>query len=128
MDEANRSSGCGLLQPPGSGGFDSAGSRDGSPRVAVAARRTETEGHPAAAFGIGVPVRCADLAGVVGTFPRTATWECAAKLPDTTRTLRGRRRISDRASRRFSERRKRARLDASRSLRMWARTIWAKPF
>jgi hypothetical protein len=79
--------------------------------VAAPTRGPETEGNSIAASGTCVRLGCAGLAGVVDTFPLPSTGNIPAQL-----SVRGGipgswyRRI-DRASRWFSERRKRARLE-----------------
>jgi len=61
------------LQPAGGSDFDSSGCRYRTGRMAVPTRGTEAEGHSIAAPRSGMCFDDDDLAGVVGTFPRTTT-------------------------------------------------------
>ncbi len=62
---------CGVLQLARGGDFNSPGSRHWATRVAVSTRGEEAEGNPFAAFGSRVCLKRDDMAGVVGTFPRS---------------------------------------------------------
>src|SRR2546425_8188423 len=61
--------------------FDPPGSSHGYPRVAVPARRAETEGHSTTAPDTCVRLELDDLAGLVGKFPGKAAGRSFAKLP-----------------------------------------------
>ena len=81
LDEARRPDGRSLLQLASGSNFDAPGSCHGYPRVAVPARRAETEGHSTTAPDTCVRLERDDLAGLVGKFPRTAAGRSFAKLP-----------------------------------------------
>jgi len=81
LDEATRPGGRSLLQPPNGSDFDPPGSSHGYPRVAVPARRAETEGHSTTAPDTCVRLELDDLAGLVGKFPGKAAGRSFAKLP-----------------------------------------------
>src|SRR5207249_10275676 len=97
MDEATRRRGRGILQLAGGSDFNVPSSRHGYSRVAVPTRGPETEGGPMAASGTCVRLERADLAGVVGAFPRSTADRIPAQLSSRVGTSGSRYRRADRA-------------------------------